>query len=568
MSLGSFFLKAMLDVDGRAIVIDTATAPYVVTDVGPIEVANGALGINVIEELLTQFLPAEARKTLDSSRAVDTALPLMPEFPGERFTLTAVRVGASLRIEVSRDCRLRPAGEVGRVLPPSLARLAHDLRRDPPEKPGPQDPANTQVKTDRAGGPVLDGSAHSEPVAMVDHVDGTSVIEDVHPGQSAPEHPERWRRTLPPLLVSPTAPPLELFEPIALPPASEIARLLRLAAGRGASILYVASDAHPSIRVDGEVQVLEDEPVLNAGEAESLILAAMPRGAHNALRIGNRTEWISVEPAVGRVRCLSFRDVRGASGVFRVTTAQPASVEQLGLPNEVQGLALEAEGLVLVTGPRLSGRGTLIAALVDLINRTRHVHVITLEREILVSHSPRGSMISQREVRGNSREQLAAALLALDEDPDVLVIEDLASDEVAQLALEAAVGRLVIAGLSAHTVVDAIGAFVNTFRPDQHRRAGRALAENLRGSVAQVSLARIGGGRVTAREVLLHTPGVAQLIAGGKTSELIQLIEADESIGMISLNQALVGFVRSGDVDVREAYRHSRDRQRLLAMLT
>jgi twitching motility protein PilT len=556
MSLGSFFLKAMLDLDGRAVVIDTATAPYVVTDAGPIEVANGALSINVIEELLTQFLPVEARKTLDSSRAVDTELPLVPQFPGEHFTLTAVRLGASLRIEIARDRRLRPAGEVGRV------------RLDPPEKPGPEDPAYTHVQTDPARGPAPDASASPEPVAMVDDLDGTSVIDDVHPGQSAPEHPERWRRTLPPLLVSPTAPPLELFETMALPPASEIARLLRLAAGRGASILYVASDAHPSIRVGEEVQVLEDEPVLNAGEAESLILAAMPRGAHNALRIGNRTEWISVEPAVGRVRCLSFRDVRGASGVFRVATAQPASVEQLGLPNEVQGLALEAEGLVLVTGPRLSGRGTLIAALVDLINRTRHVHVITLEPEILVSHSPRGSMISQREIRGDSREQLAAVRLALDEDPDVLVIEDLATDEVAQLALEAAVARLVIAGLSAHTVVDAIDAFVNKFRPDQHRRAGWALAENLRGSVAQASLARIGGGRVTAREVLLHTPGVAQLIAGGKTPQLIPMMEADESVGMISLNQALVGFVRSGDVDVREAYRHSRDRQRLLAMLT
>ena len=81
-------------------------------------------------------------------------------------------------------------------------------------------------------------------------------------------------------------------------------------------------------------------------------------------------------------------------------------------------------------------------------------------------------------------------------------------------------------------------------------------------------MTRIDGGRVTAREVLLHTPGVAQLIAAGKTSELIQTMEADESIGMISLNQVLVAYVRSGDVDVREAYRHSRDRQRLLTLLT
>lgn len=544
MSLGSFLLKAILDVDGHAVVIDTTTAPYVVTDAGPIEVANGALSITVIEELLAQFLPADARSTLDRLRAVDTELPPMPEFPGEHFTLTAVRVGAALRIEISRDCRVQP-GE---------------------ESPSPD-------LGDLASGPGLDGSASAETVSMTDDLvdhepeDTTFVVDDVY-GRPSPEHSERWRRTLPPLLVSPTAPPLELFKPISLAPASEIARLLRLAAGRGASMLYVASGAHPAIRVGGEVQVLEDEPWLDAGEAESTILAAMPRGAHDALRIGNRTEWISVVPAVGRVRCLSFRDVRGAGAVFRITTAQPASIGQLGVPDEVQGLALEAEGLVLITGPRLSGKDTLIAALVDLINRTRHVHVITLEREILVSHNPQGSMISQREVRGDSQEQLAAARQALDEDPDVLVIENLISDDVAPLALDAAVGRLVIVGLAAHTVVEAIDAFVDRFQPDQQRGAGRELAESFRGGVAQASVARIDGGRVTAREVLLHTPGVAQLIAAGKTSELIPAMEADESVGMISLNQVLVAFVRSGDVDVREAYRHSRDRQRLLTLLT
>jgi twitching motility protein PilT len=539
MSLGSFFLKAILDAGGQSVVIDTAAAPYVVTEAGPIEVANGALSRAVIEELLARLLPAEAAKTLDRLSAVDTELPLMPEFPGEHFRVIAVRVGAALRIEISRDCRRRSAGEA------SLA-----------------------------PGPALDGSVSSKPVAKVDDLvdlesmDDAPVIDEVRQQEPATQPPERWRRTLSPLLVSPTAPPLELFKPVSLAPALEIVRLLRLAAGRGASTLYVAAGAHPAIRVDGAVEVLEGEPSLNAHETESLILTAMPRGAHNALRIGDRTEWISVVPAVGRVRCLSFRDVRGASGVFRMTSAQPASVEQLGLSGEVQGLALEVEGLVLITGPRSSGRGTLIAALVDVINRTRHVHVITLEHEIQVSHNPQGSMISQREVRGDSQELLAAARLALDEDPDVLVIEDLASDEVAQLALEAALGRLVIAGLSAHTVVDAIDSFVNKYPSDQRRRAERELAESLRGSVAQASLARIGGGRVTAREVLLNTPAVAQLIASGKRSELIRMIEAGESVGMISLNQALAGLVRSGDVDVREAHRHSRDRQRLLGMLT
>ena len=300
MSLGSFFLKAILDVDGQSVVIDTAAAPYVVTEAGPIEVANGALSLAVIEELLARLLPAEAGKTLDRLSAVDTELPLMPEFPGEHFRVIAVRVGAALRIEISRDCRRRQAGGDG---------------------------SEPQDSGERWAGPAPEGSVSSKPVGLVDDIvdlesmDDTPVIDEVRHQKPATQHPERWRRTLPPLLVSPTAPPLELFKPVSLAPASEIVRLLRLAAGRGASTLYVAAGAHPAIRVDGAVEVLENEPSLNANETESLILAAMPRGAHNALRTGDRTEWISVVPAVGRVRCLSFRDVRGASGVFRMTSA-------------------------------------------------------------------------------------------------------------------------------------------------------------------------------------------------------------------------------------------------------
>jgi twitching motility protein PilT len=545
MSLGSFLLKAVLDVEGHALVIDTAVAPYVVTDDGPIEVATGPLSINVIEELLTQLLPPEARKTLDRLNAVETELYPIAGFPGEHFTLIAVRAGPALRIEISRGRRSQPAEEDSCPSDGTGRSPARALR-----------------------GPASAASARPDDGGELESVEDASRIDAGHRRQLALPRPEPWRRRLPPLLVSPTAPPLELFEPMALPPASGIARLLRLAAGCGASILYVASGAQPAVRVDGDVKPLEGEPWLDAGEAESLILAAMPRGAHNALRIGTRTEWISLVPEVGRVRCLSFRDLRGATGAFRLTSALPASVEQLGLPDEVRGLALEPEGLVLIAGSRTSGKGTLIAALVDLINRTRRVHVITLEHEIQVTHDPQGSMISQREIRGDAGEQLAAARFAVDEDPDVLVIEDLSTDEIAQLALDAALGRLVIAGLSAHTVADAIETLVNKYRSDQRRRARLDLAERLRGSVAQTSVAKIGGGRVIAREVLLGTPDVAQLIAAGTTPALVELLEADESAGMISLNQALADLVRSGDVDVREAHRHSRDRQRLLALLS
>jgi len=219
---------------------------------------------------------------------------------------------------------------------------------------------------------------------------------------------------------------------------SGLDRLLRMAAARGASTLYLSSDTRPSVRVDGELQVLDGEGLLTARDVESLLLTLMPERSHEALRTGATSEWICDIVGVGRVRCMSFRDHLGPGGVFRLMPTRSISVEQLALSAEIQALAIEPEGLVLVSGPRSSGKRTLMAAYVDLINRTRRDHVITIEREINIVHERGSSFISQREVRGDDDDLLAAARAALREDPDVLVIEDLRTTGLMNVALEAA----------------------------------------------------------------------------------------------------------------------------------
>src|SRR5205823_7817065 len=190
---------------------------------------------------------------------------------------------------------------------------------------------------------------------------------------------------------------------------------------------------------------------------------------------------------------------------------------QLGLPKQVQALAIEPEGLVLVVGRRSSGKRTLMAALVDQINRTRRDHVITVEREINIVHQRGSSFISQREVRGNDDDLLTAARSALREDPDVLVIEDLRTGALMNVALEAAAsGRLVVGGFSAHTASGAIDRIIDLHAPEHRRQVQLKLADSLRGVVVQVLLRKNGGGRVPAREVLLNTPAVSTMIAVGK----------------------------------------------------
>jgi twitching motility protein PilT len=347
-----------------------------------------------------------------------------------------------------------------------------------------------------------------------------------------------------------------------------IDRLLRIAAARGASTLYLTSQSRPSIRVDGEIGPIEGESVLSEGDVETLILDMIPERNREALRSQAGTEWICDVPDVGRIRCVTFRDHRGAGGIFHMIPARAISAEQLGLSREIQGFCAEADGLVLVAGPRSSGKSTLISAFVDLINRTRSEYVITIENQIKFVHENRGSLVSQREVRGDRNELLSVARAALRENPDVLVVEDFGSPEIVTLALDAAQsGHLVIGAITGHTATDAVDRIIDATPPERRAKVQLGLAENLRGIVSQALLRKTGGGRVAAREVLLNTSAVATLIAEGKTSQLPMAIDSGRKHGMVALNDALVAFVQGGIVDSREAYRHAADQQGFLALL-
>ncbi len=454
-----------------------------------------------------------------------------------------------------------------RQAPPAVVTVAPPRQTAPVAPPQPAPPIAASIASPRLAPPIVAAVAPTRPA----------------PPMAASVEPPRQAPTPEPHSVPPPPPPQPAVvltmsrNPIrseAPPPAVEdptlsgLERLLRVSSARGASTLYLSSDSRPSVRVDGELQMLDGEPVHVGRDVESLLLTLMPERSHEALRAGAATEWICDIEGVGRVRCMSFRDQRGPGGVFRLMPTRSVSADQLGLPKQVQSLAIEPEGLILVAGLRSSGKRTTMAALVDLMNRTRRDHIITIEREINIRHERGSSFISQREVRGGDEDMLAEARAALREDPDVLVIEDLRTGPLMNVALEAAAaGRLVIGGFSAPTATGAIDRIIDLYAPEYRRQVQMALSDSLRGVIAQVLLRKIGGGRLPAREVLLNTPAVAAVIADGKTSQLPMAIEGGRRYGMMPLNDALVGLVQSGSVDAGNAYRHSPDRPGFLAAL-
>ena len=349
---------------------------------------------------------------------------------------------------------------------------------------------------------------------------------------------------------------------------SEIERLLGVAAARGASALYLTTQAAPYVRVDDDVRVIDGERPLTGTDVESAVLELMPETTRDALRRGEPTEWVSELTDIGRVRCSTFRDYRGPGAIFQLISVRPMTADQLGLSPEMQALAGETEGLVLVVSPRGHGKTTLVGSFVDLINRQRPNYVITLERQIRLVHEHHHALISQREVRGAADQLVTVARGALRENPDVLVIEDLQSADVFQVALEAAgSGLLVIASVTASSTTAALTRIIEMFPPDKREGVQALIAECLRGAIAQVMLRKAGGSRVAARELLLATAGVASVLAEGQLADLPLAIERGRKHGLRSLTDSLLQFVRAGTIDVREAYRKADDREALLAAL-
>ena len=596
MPLVTSLLTAIVRADGDALVLHAGERPYVVAPTGQLELASRALTLDAVKGMLNELLTAEGRQSLDDIGAVQHDL-VSPQFAsGQTFSVVAARGGDDIWIEIRRHRAPDPAGAPVISAAPNPEPVAEPASAPvaafvPPHREPDPEP-ELEPEPMRVPGQVIE---QSEGVEQESYDIGTPA--DVHeisldinadaplPEAVAPPVPHvETPQPAPPAAFTQTEP--ESRPAVVLPLSRHqvrgdqsarlttpshttgIERLLRIAAARGASTLYLTSQARPAIRVDGEIGAIEGESTLTEGDVETLILDMIPERNREALRSQAGTEWICDVPDVGRVRCVTFRDHRGAGGIFRMIPARAISAEQLGLSREIQGLCAEADGLVLVAGGRSSGKSTLVSAFVDLINRTRSDHVITIENQIKFVHENRGSLVSQREVRGDRSDLLAAARAALRENPDVLVVEDFGSPEMVTLALEAAQsGHLVIGALTAHTATDAVDRIIDQTPPERRAKVQMGLAESLRGIVAQVLLRKAVGGRVAAREVLLNTSAVANLIAEGKTSQLPMAIDSGRKHGMVALNDALVAFVQGGIVDSREAYRQAADQQGFLALL-
>jgi twitching motility protein PilT len=317
-----------------------------------------------------------------------------------------------------------------------------------------------------------------------------------------------------------------------------------------ASDLHITVNAVPMIRVDGGLRPIESSGVWDRTKVTSALRSILTLQQQAKFDDEHELDLAYTISANARFRVNIYQQRNSMGAAFRLIPTDIKQLSELGVPESVANFATLARGLVLVTGPTGSGKSTTLAALVDLVNRTRADHIVTVEDPIEFLHTNHRSLVNQREVGSDTHSFTAALKHVLRQDPDVILIGELRDLETISIALTAAeTGHLVFATLHTQDAAQTIDRVIDVFPPHQQAQVRSQLAATLRGVVCQTLVKRAqGDGRAVATEVLVTTPAIANLIREGKTYQIPSALQAGRSLGMHTLDQHLADLVNTGQI--------------------
>jgi len=335
-----------------------------------------------------------------------------------------------------------------------------------------------------------------------------------------------------------------------------------------ASDLHLSGGHRPRWRIDGDLYEISEVSPLREDEVLDLLEAAMPAKAIEDFNTHHDCDFAFGVDGLARFRANVYRDDRGVGAVLRIIPMNTPPMEALGLPAAARGFCQLHQGLVLVCGPTGSGKSTTLASMIDHINTTRRVHIITLEDPIEYMHNSKMAMVTQREVGKNTTTFARGLRASLREDPDIVLVGELRDLETLELALQTAqTGHLVFGTLHTSTAIGTIDRIIDVFPAEQHSQVRSTLADVLRGVIAQQLCKRIGGGRVAAFECLVGGSAVANCIRQAKTLNIPTIMTTNRAEGHRILNDELYDLVRSRQIEPLEAINHADDKKDMRARL-
>jgi len=348
-----------------------------------------------------------------------------------------------------------------------------------------------------------------------------------------------------------------------------IDELLHIVVDRNASDLHVCTDSEPVVRVDGSLIRLNFEK-FTPHVLQRMLYDILSDEQIHKFESTLELDFSYALPRRARFRVNYYRDRGALAAAFRLISDRIPTVRELNLPPILETITERPRGLVLVTGPTGSGKSTSLAAMIDCINTSRAVHIITIEDPIEYLHRHKLSLINQRELGADTKSFANALRASLREDPDVLLVGEMRDTETIALAITAAeTGHLVFATLHTNNAAESIDRIIDVFPPGQQEQIRIQLANNIQAIISQQLLPRASGpGRVPATEIMIATPAIRNLIRENKTHQIPSVIQTSGQYGMMTMDQCLRDLYLRGYVKLEDIMQRAQNVDELKKMIS
>jgi twitching motility protein PilT len=324
------------------------------------------------------------------------------------------------------------------------------------------------------------------------------------------------------------------------------------------------------MRLFGDITRMPDSGVLDKEVVRRLILGIMNEEQLAEFNVHKEVDFCYEIQGVSRFRTNVYMEERGIGAAFRIVPSVIVTAEEIGVSEAIKGLTRLRNGLVLVTGPAGCGKSTTLAALINLINRERGEHIITIEDPIEFVHTNILSQVNQRQVGIHTRSFAAALRASLREDPDVILVGEMRDLETISMAITAAeTGHLVFSTLHTLSAYKTVERVINVFPPNQQKQIRTMLSESLGGVISQQLIRNAAGdGRVAAMEILIATPSIKSMIRDDKTYQIPGYMQAGRKYGMRMLDDHIVELLQQGKVDPKHAYQMATNKELVRSYLS
>ena len=365
--------------------------------------------------------------------------------------------------------------------------------------------------------------------------------------------------------VSSNLKPLEIKSGVPL----HIDDLLRYAVSVGASDLHITSQRPGMIRLNGALRPIEGCPVLDNTTIREMIFGILPQSHRERFEAEHELDTSHQIAGVGRFRVNVFLQRGTVASVMRAIPHDVPSFESLGVPEVLRSFTELRRGLILVTGPTGSGKSTTLATLVDIINETKPLHIISVEDPIEFLHNHKRSVVNQREVGSDTFSFAESLKRVLREDPDVILVGEMRDLETISMAITAAeTGHLVFATLHTQDAPQTIDRIIDVFPTNQQSQVRTQLSAALEAVVTQQLMVDAEGtGRVACCEVMVCTPAIRNLIRSEKIHQIYSLMQTGAQFGMQTMDQALAKMVKEGKITEGVAFDRCRNEEDLRSHL-